>query len=129
MADHLLAPLGYCATPGCGARARGHCPAHTHERQRANEGRRTRSDPRLHTQRWRRYSRRYLAEHPWCVGYPRDVHGPLGRLAACTDHIQGTTAHPELFWVETNHQPLCVDCNNRKGIVEEGGFAHDPRER
>jgi 5-methylcytosine-specific restriction endonuclease McrA len=121
--DHLKATVPYCATKGCPNRAHGHCPEHATTRQRADTVVHS-SDSRLHTQRWRRYSKRFLAVHPFCDGYPRGVHGVLKRLSQCTDHIvPARQCSDARFWDPANHQPLCHDCNRRKGIAEEGGFA------
>jgi 5-methylcytosine-specific restriction protein A len=29
-----------------------------------------------------------------------------------------------LFWNETNWQPLCKECHDRKTATEDGGFGH-----
>ena len=70
-------------------------------------------DRRYHTQRWRKYSRQRLAQHPWCVLCTERT------LAAVTDHVKPTWSHPELFWDEANHQSLCVACNRAKARAEQ----------
>jgi 5-methylcytosine-specific restriction enzyme A len=78
----------------------------------------------VYSRRWAQYSKRRLAEHPWCVGYPAGVH-QTPRLAECTDHIKSARQYPELHWEPTNHQSLCRACNVAKAIAEEGGFGRD----
>ncbi len=68
--------------------------------------------------RWRRLSRAYLAEHPLCVGYPRDVHAGLPAVAYVTDHVLSVRTHPEQQWAVGNLQPLCRDCHARKSATE-----------
>lgn len=113
------AVLRHCATPSCPEKVtRGHCAKHKRQRDRARGTRHERG----YTNKWGAYSKARLARHPWCVGYPSGQHKPFTILADVTDHILSARAHPELFWDETNHQSLCLDCNRRKAIAEEGGF-------
>lgn len=115
------APLAFCATHGCPNRVRsGHCAAHRKARGQAQDSRRGTRHQRGYTNRWALYSRKRLAQHPWCVGYPAGMHKPGRVLAECTDHIISAKAQPDLFWEETNHQSLCLDCNRRKNVAEEG---------
>ena len=117
-------PLRPCARPGCPQLvARGYCDGCKPSSPAAlNEKRRLSSHRRGYTREWAAYSRRRLAKHPLCVGYPLGVHGDRVVAAEVTDHIESAATHPELFWVETNHQSLCQDCNKRKAIDLEGGF-------
>lgn len=117
----LTAPVGYCSTPGCPNRAKGQCPDHAKARRQDRQTGWARTNPLLHTQRWRRYSKARLARHPYCVGFPRGVH-TIQTLAQCTDHRLPWRTHPDRFWDEANHDSLCLDCNKRKNIAEEGGF-------
>ena len=62
-----------CATPGCPALVHppaSHCPSHTKQvdRQRGS------AQKRGYTAAWARYSHDRLAQHPFCVGYPANVH-------------------------------------------------------
>lgn len=93
------------------------CPTCTrrYEQQRGS------ARARGYTPAWDAYSQGRLARFPLCVGYPKGVHA-VPTMAQCTDHILNAKTHPELFWVESNHQSLCFDCNKRKAIAEEGGF-------
>lgn len=116
------AAVPFCPAPGCSVRCHGLCAVHRGERQRRIDARRGTRHARGYTNAWLRYSKRRLAEHPWCVGYPTGVHGSIGALATCTDHIRSAATHPDLFWDPSNHQSMCADCNKRKAIATEGGF-------
>jgi 5-methylcytosine-specific restriction endonuclease McrA len=117
------APLGYCSTPVCPNRAHGKCSTCLQQRAPIKAAAsQANSDRRLHTSRWRRYSKGRLARNPWCIGYPAGVH-PVATLAQCTDHRKPAKRCTDAeFWDPNNHASLCSDCNKRKGIAEEGGF-------
>jgi 5-methylcytosine-specific restriction endonuclease McrA len=68
-------------------------------------------DPRYWSKAWARYRRAYLAEHTRCA--------KCGRLSQVVDHIQPSWKRPDLFFEETNHQALCIACNNEKGRTED----------
>jgi 5-methylcytosine-specific restriction enzyme A len=92
--------LHVCARHGCPKLTDGTwCEEH--------QGEAARNDKRYGTQRWRLYSQRRLATHPFCAN--------CGLLADVTDHILAVRTHPHLFWVESNHQSLCTTCNTTKG--------------
>lgn len=115
--------MAICAERGCPVVVpNGRCQKHEKQRSVEQEQRRIPSHPLLHTNRWRETSKRNLALHPWCVGYPGGVHGNQRVLAQCTDHIKPVKDYPELCFDPSNHQSICHDCNRRKGIAEEGGF-------
>ena len=116
------APLGFCPAHGCPTRSHGPCEAHRQQKQRIADERRGSRHERGYTNAWADYSKRRLAEHPFCVGYPPGVHGNLKKLAECTDHILSAKDHPDHFWEPTNHQSLCFACNRAKANAEEGGF-------
>lgn len=120
--DGMKAPIGYCPAKGCPNRSRGLCPEHARARSRESAAINGRSHPLLHTNRWKQTSKRRLALHPWCEGFPLGVHGSNRVLAFCTDHVKPVKDFPELCFDPTNHRSLCRDCNSRKGIAEEGGF-------
>ena len=100
----------------------GYCEDHQRTRSRLKDARRESRVPLIHTNRWTQYSKRRLAQHPWCVGYPLGVHGAHRVLAECTDHIKSARDYPDLATDSDNHQSLCLDCNRRKNIAEEGGL-------
>lgn len=66
-----------------------------------------------HTYRWARLSRAFRAEHPLCAECNRNG---IIRAATCVDHITPWPICGEQgFFNRANLQPLCEDCNNRKG--------------
>ncbi len=70
--------------------------------------------------RWRRERLVFLKENPLCVL----------RLEGCTtyadtvDHIRAHKGDERLFWLKSNWQPSCANCNRRKALAEEGGWGH-----
>jgi 5-methylcytosine-specific restriction protein A len=118
----LKAAVPYCTFPRCPNRAHGKCPEHQQQHARVKDQTRVRSDRRLHTHRWKVYSRNRLAKFPLCIGWPVGMHR-LPTLAQVTDHRKPAKACTDSeFWDPSNHDSLCQDCNKRKGIAEEGGL-------
>lgn len=90
--------------------------------------RRESSTQRGYTWRWRRYSKRYLQEHPWCKHCETD---PLDMYAREVDHTVPVSGPDDpRFWDPTNHQGLCSPHHKRKTVLEDGGFgnAKQPRQ-
>lgn len=90
-----------------------YCTAHKREEQRH----RTRAwhkgsaSERGYDWRWQQYRKSFLARNPLCVScLARD------RTAAATvvDHIQPHKGDKSLFWLATNHHPLCRACHDSK---------------
>ena len=77
---------------------------------------------RLYGERWRRRSKAWLQEpgNQFCVGYPKGVHGERLVAAETPDHVKAHKGDVVLFWDESNWQPLCLRCNSRKAVREEG---------
>jgi 5-methylcytosine-specific restriction protein A len=97
------APLRPCATPLCGALVqRGHCPAHSQQRehQRAN------FDTRrwYRTARWARLRAQVLTADPLCQDCKAE-----GRIAMATDvhHKRKHNGDAALFWARENLEGLC----------------------
>jgi 5-methylcytosine-specific restriction protein A len=108
-----------CRHPGCPAlvESGGYCPAHRRERDRTHDERRPSSSKRGYGVDWRRYSRTFLAEHPFCA--------ECGEIAQHTDHKVAVSGPSDsLFWEPTNHQPLCHACHSRKTATID---RHSPR--
>lgn len=80
---------------------------------------------RGYTNRWARYSKARLWEHPWCVACEAEGFTVLG---SDTDHIvpPPSPEHP-LFWDDTNHQTLCETHHSRKTATQDGGFGNAKR--
>ncbi|MCC6695003.1 MAG: HNH endonuclease [Candidatus Hydrogenedentes bacterium] len=101
-----------CTYPGCPRLVQSgrvsRCPQHERQRHREVNARR---DPNVtalyHTARWRRSSRSFLADHPWCAMCHRAP-------ATCVDHIVPHDGDPTLFWDRSNWQAACIECNSRK---------------
>lgn len=78
-----------------------------------------RASQSLYDHAWREYSKRRLAEFPYCA---RCLKLGRTRRAVVTDHIQPHKCDPVLFRDPTNHQSLCKHCHDRKTWREDGGF-------
>ena len=61
--------------------------------------------------RWRTARKRYLRRFPLCLECQRS-----GKLVPATvvDHIIPHRGDEDLFWDESNWQPLCKRCHDRK---------------
>ena len=99
-----------CSHPGCPKlvpRGKKYCEAHA-----ALHSEEVRSAAvRGYGSRWRKARKRYLEAHPLCVECLKD-----GRYVKATDvdHIKAHRGDPVLFWDESNWQPLCKRCHDRK---------------
>ncbi len=69
---------------------------------------------RGYNRRWRRASRSYLRNHPQCA------HCPCA--ATVVDHVKPHKGDYDLFWQESNWQPLCKPCHDTKTATHDGGF-------
>lgn len=76
--------------------------------------RRERQD--LYDWQWRKYSRRRLSEHPYCIRC--HAAGKI-RAAVVTDHIRPHRGDVVLFRDPNNHQSLCKHCHDRKTRLED----------
>lgn len=116
-------PLSYCAHPGCRTLIRGHgpCEPHRKQRQREQDQRRGSAASRGYDARWRKARARYLRQHPLCRTCESE-----GRLTAATvvDHIEPHRGDMEVFWKQSNWQPLCAPHHNAKTATEDGGFGN-----
>ena len=59
--------------------------------------------------KWQAYRTRFLRENPTCK-----LCHQAGRLTRATvvDHIQPHKGDKRLFWLRSNHQPLCKSCHD-----------------
>ena len=81
---------------------------------RAPDKSRPDSTVRGYTSRWKRVAKSFLAQNPLCRTCEQS-----GRsvLASLVDHIVPVSEQGEndpLFYVSSNHQPLCRRCHARK---------------
>ena len=105
-----MTPRRPCRFPGCpnlcdsGVYCRDHLQYST---DRIRGG----ADARGYDSAWRKARKAYLEEHPLCKECRKN-----GTLTPATviDHIIPHRGDKKLFWDETNWQPLCKDCHDRK---------------
>lgn len=91
-----------------------HEQARANERQRVNDVQRGSAASRGYTSKWATESKAYLATHPVCVS--------CGKPSQCVDHKVAHKGDQRLFWQRSNWQPMCIACNSRKNVKQEGGF-------
>jgi len=109
---------------GCGLKvaAGSLCPcavkrrAEATKRQRVRNRSRPSANQRGYSNQWRIASKAYLAmpENRYCA--------VCGKLAQAVDHIKPHKGNHALFWDKANWRPICISCNSRKAVREEGGF-------
>jgi len=105
-----------CAYPGCPAlTVNRYCKKHERMVGKAMDKERPSSNARGYTATWQRRRREYLRENPLCRHCQNK-----GKLipADLIDHIIPHKGDMNLFWDETNWQPLCTECHNRKTMNE-----------
>ena len=59
--------------------------------------------------RWRRYRDVYLSRNPWCR---RCAGRGVDTRATVVNHIRPHKGSTRLFWLRSNHEPLCATCHN-----------------
>lgn len=129
MAKRAKKPCAYFGCPNLVEHGERYCSVHkgkeTEKRRRYDRERGTAAQ-RGYDARWRRARKRFLAENPLCVECLKE-----GRLTPATrvDHIVPHKGDLKLFWDETNWQPLCESCHNKKTAREDGGFGNVYKQR
>lgn len=115
--DMPYQPLRRCSYPNCKNKVKsGRCEEHKPKDTRAS------SSARGYDHKWSKYRAQYLRFHPLCVMCLEQ-----GKYTPATviDHIkpvENGQADP-LFWVASNHQPLCRDCHSYKTrVIDQRGF-------
>ena len=106
-----------CRNPECPV-CDGQCPEFV-DRGKCDDCRRAQEKTRKRepvTQKWRRFSRTYLAKNPFCVEC-RDV-------ATQVDHIDGSGRNGPNAFAEWNLAALCQSCHSRKTATQDGGFGN-----
>lgn len=71
------------------------------------------------TQEWKRRSKAFLARYPTCF--------ICGKPAKIADHIQPHRGDLNLFYDESNLQPMCWSCHSRKTFAENNYFKKGDR--
>lgn len=111
-------PMKPCKHPGCPLLTAGkYCDVHAKQHAAAALS----STDKGYDGRWRKAKKKYLERHPLCVRCMQ-----VGELTKATvvDHIIPHRGDMILFWDETNWQPLCIRCHNRKTRVEDMHFLY-----
>ena len=94
-------PLKPCRQPGCkNVTASLYCETHVLNKKDTKRGS---AAKRGYGSRWQKYRRVYLINHPFCVECEKE---DTITLATVVDHIVPHKGSLELFWDESNHQPL-----------------------
>jgi Restriction endonuclease len=106
-------PLKPCKHPGCHKLTEEkYCDEHKvlHTSDRAN------SSKRGYDSRWRTARNKFLKANPLCVKCKEE-----GKLTKATvvDHIKPHRGDKNLFWDESNWQPLCKSCHDTKTMTED----------
>ncbi len=73
---------------------------------------------------WRRFRRRYLAEHPLCVDC---LDEGVETLATQLDHLQPVVDRPDLALDPSNVAARCATHHSRRTVREHGGFGRRRR--
>lgn len=108
-----MKPLKPCKHPGCSELTKDkYCEKHInlHRNKREN------ASNRGYDSRWRKARNRYLKANPLCIHCKEQ--GKLTR-ATVVDHIRPHRGDKKLFWDESNWQPLCKKCHDRKTMTED----------
>ena len=82
------------------------------------ERERSRANKKVYNSRWQKASKTYLAAHPLCAACLKE--DPLRYTkATVVDHIVPHRGDRKLFWDQSNWQPLCKRCHDRKTLTED----------
>lgn len=90
------------------------CPACSAAFRAASEARRPSARERGYSREWQIEAKAYLAMNKTCRR--------CGAPATVVDHIIAHKGDMRRFWDRSNWQPLCLPCNSRKAIAEEGAL-------
>lgn len=105
-------PKRPCRYPGCPNLCdNGHVYCEIHDKSYSSDAMRGGAAARGYDRKWQRAREIYLRKHPLCVGCLKE-----GRYTASTvvDHIRPHRGDQMLFWDESNWQPLCKACHDKK---------------
>lgn len=119
-----LKPKSICNYAGCGKTIddKGYCDKHKEIAKKqadALKNRKPHEHSKLYNWQWKKVRANYLMLNPLCVEC--DKYGLL-EPATVVDHIRPHKGNLDLFWNESNYQPLCKSCHDRKTATEDGGF-------
>lgn len=106
-------PLKPCKQIGCPELTSGkYCDKHRKIYINVRES----ASKRGYDSKWRKERNRYLKENPLCIHCKEE--GKLTR-ATVVDHIKPHRGDKVLFWDESNWQPLCKKCHDKKTMTED----------
>lgn len=71
-------------------------------------------DKSMYGVKWKKQRERFLLDFPLCV--------ICNKVARVVDHIIPHKGDMRLFWDQSNWQPMCFSCHNRKTAREDGGW-------
>jgi len=97
------------------------CEKHRKEYHRKVNSRRNKTNQGMYGGRWQKARNIFLANNPFCAECSKDG---ATQLASVVDHIEPHRGNFKLFWDESNWQPLCKSCHDRKTATEDGGFGN-----
>ena len=105
-----------CKHPRCPALVPYGSGPYCDEHKAAHQGDRESASRRGYNSRWQKARVRYLHSHPLCVECKKQ-----GKLTQATvvDHIVPHRGDQKLFWNESNWQPLCNPCHDKKTWNED----------
>lgn len=108
-----IKPKKPCKYPGCpGLTVDKYCDEH----KEIHMNERSSASSRGYDYKWRQARKRFLKENTLCVKCK--VEGKLTK-ATVVDHIKPHRGDKVLFWDESNWQPLCKQCHDRKTMTED----------
>lgn len=113
-----------CLKPGCGrlvpavAGRASYCEAHRPKDERIGSYAQRSGVDR---QSWDDARKDFLRRNPLCRAHLNRLPRMFVR-AVVVDHITPHRGDMDLFWDESNWQPLCHPCHARKTVKEDGGF-------
>ena len=106
-----------------------YCPTHKAMSEKKRTGKeifkgtkRDKSQPYnalYHSARWKALRKDFLAGHPYCFR--------CGERAVIVDHIRPHHGDLDMFFDETNLQPMCWSCHSAKTLAENGYFRNTGR--
>lgn len=106
-------PKKPCSHQGCSNLTKDrYCEEHKHLSNQYDKHRKSASK-RGYDHRWRKARKVFLMNNPACV--------KCGRLADVVDHIVPHKGDKQLFWNQSNWQPMCTSCHSAKTVREDMG--------
>ena len=99
----------------------GYCEQHQ-DRIRKKDRERGTAHQRGYNAEWEKKRTQFLDENPLCADHFKRK---LIEAATVVDHIIPHKGDQTLFWDQTNWQPLCKQCHDRKTATEDkGGWSY-----